>query len=380
MLTFQKLVKYLDIYGETIQLNIENESKSKTFLGGILTIITVGMLIGAAWSTGNDIIYKNQPSTDMEDILFKDRPFYYLDKYTFPLSFCFQDYNQQVYDIPSYFKFEVINIKTFNTNTTTITTFYEYENCTYDHFPNLEPEYIDKSGIRSYKCLKDQNITIGGYWDNSFVQYTTFRIRLCNNATEGGICAPIEEIEQFINSRPIAWNVYFQNSMVNAKDYYNPTQQYIVIQYKNVRLTASKVLNMFIRSQEIQTDIGIIFESINGEVSYAYDSGETDDSDALPESMMDINLYAASHKVIYHRKYLKVQSLLANLGGLAKALFLGMYLISFYFSQIELDTTILNKIIDFNMGQKKKSTEESLEESNKKLRSDMNNTITISIY
>jgi hypothetical protein len=343
-MSLKKAIEFCDIYGESIQLNIKRELKSKTFLGGLLTIITFGLIFGATWSMGEDIIYKTHPSTDIEDQLFVERPFYYLDKYNFPLSFCFQDYDQLTYNIPSYFKFEVINIKTYNTNSTTETSKYEFENCTYDHFPNLPNQYLDKAGIRKYICLKDQNITIGGYWDNEFIQYVVFRIRLCNNGTDGGTCAPQEEIERFINSRPFAYNVYFQNSIINANKYTTPTQSYISVIYKNLRLASSKVANVYIRSQEIDTDVGILFQTLIKNMSYAFDSSDVDDSDPIADTLMDFNFFVANHKPIFHRSYLKVQTVLANIGGLAKAMLLGMYLITFY-STVKLNTTIMNKIL-----------------------------------
>jgi hypothetical protein len=352
-MSVKKAVKFCDILGESIDLNIKHKSKSKTFLGGLLTIATFCVLLGATWSMGNDIIYKDNPSTDLEDQLFLQRPTYYLNKYNFPFSFCFQDYDQNTYNIPKYFRFEIINVKTFNTNSTTVSTYYEYENCTFAHFPSLTEDYLINAGVGKYLCLKDQNITIGGYWDNEYVQYLTFRVRLCNNATDGGICAAQEEIQDFMNSQMFAWNVYFQNSIINPKNYYNATQYYIYDFYKNIRLSTTKLANVFVRSQEIETDIGILFESLANDISFAYDTSDIDDSDPIPDSLMDINFFVANHKPIFHRKYIKVQEIIANIGGLAKAFLIGMYIVSFYFSTIKLNTTILNKIFYFDLNESK---------------------------
>lgn len=63
-----KCLKYIDIYGEPIQFNIKGSKYSKTLIGGILTIITVCLIIAAAWNTGNDIFYHNQPNINIEDM------------------------------------------------------------------------------------------------------------------------------------------------------------------------------------------------------------------------------------------------------------------------------------------------------------------------
>jgi hypothetical protein len=345
----KRTIKYIDIFGEPVSLNIKNKFTSKTVFGGILTIITMGLLFGATWSMSNDLIFKSQPTTDLEDQLFRQRPKYYLDKYNLPVSIAFQDYDQKSYNIPSYFKFEIINTFTYNINSTSRVEYYEIEKCRSDHFPGLLEDDIDKSGMLNYYCIKDQNITIGGYWDNEYIQYNIFRVRYCNNETDGGICAPLDEINSFLTREPYAFNVYFMNTIINPRDYEKPTQGYLLNLYKNIRITTSKSYSVFIRSQEIQTDKGILFEDIYSETSYAYDNDDYDDSDAVPESILDIYFYVANHKPIFHRRYLKVQTIIANIGGLAKALLLGMYLLSYYFSITRLKTKLMNSIFYFDL-------------------------------
>jgi hypothetical protein len=46
---------------------------------------------------------------------------------------------------------------------------------------------------------------------------------------------------------------------------------------------------------------------------------------------------------------MKVQTLIANIGGLSKGLFFGLYIISFYFSRVKLNKIILNTIFDFEV-------------------------------
>jgi hypothetical protein len=373
-MSIRRLIKYFDIFGEKIELNIKRKNQSQTFFGGVLTIITCGLLIGAGWSTGSEIFYKQQPSTDIEDQLYIERPTYHLDKHNFPIALCYQDYDQKTYDIPRYLKYEVINVKTFNANSTTVYKNYEYENCTYDHFPNFSKEYLDTAGLSKYYCLKDQNVTLSGYWDNEYLEYMIFRIRLCNNATDGDICAPIDEIAEFITERPRAWNAYFQNAIINPRNYTDPTQYYIYNFYKNVRITTSKVSNVFVRSQEIETDVGILFESLSSDVSYAYDTSDGDDNDFDPNTLMDINFFVANHKPIFHRKYLKAQTFIANMGGLAKALILIMYLLCFYFSTVRLNTAIMNKILDYQViGDEDKGSRATINTSNVNLKNSYTN-------
>jgi hypothetical protein len=136
MKNIKSILKSIDIFGEPIQLNIKHKLRSNTSLGGILTILTILLLSAVTLATGLDLFYKENPEVNNEDQLFLQRPKFYLDKYTMPISFAFQDVSQRAYDIPKYFKFEILGLKVYNANGTTEVTNYDYENCTFAHFPN----------------------------------------------------------------------------------------------------------------------------------------------------------------------------------------------------------------------------------------------------
>ena len=186
-------IETCDLFGERVEFYINRKHRSQTFLGGALAICLIGMIIAATWAIGSDIFFKNEPTTETEDRPYNIRPDYVLNSSSFPFSFSFQDYDQKIYDIPSYFKLEVLVFKTYNANFTTSVETLEYEKCTYKHFPKLDKSYLNSSGILNYNCIKNQNITVGGYWDSEYIQYAVIRVRLCNNNTDSTAsfsCAP----------------------------------------------------------------------------------------------------------------------------------------------------------------------------------------------
>lgn len=292
-------------------------------------------MIFATWITGNDIFYKNDPTINMENQVLKQRPTYHLDKENFPLAIAVQDETQKVYDYPQYFRMEVINTIVFNSNSSSVVSMYEMEKCTNQNFPRLSDEYLNTAGISNYFCIKNQNFTIGGYWDNSYIQYLIFRLRICNNITDNNICAPMEEIHEFFNTRILVWQIYFQDSIINTKNYLEPTQNYILTQYKLLKQSSYKMVNLYIKKQEIQTDVGWIFEEIKTENSYAFDYIDYDDSDSSIHSLVDYYLYVSNQNIIYRRKYVKIHTIFANIGGLSKALMIIFKILSFYFSRVK---------------------------------------------
>jgi hypothetical protein len=342
MKTIRNVLKCFDIYGEPVKLNINQKEKVKTVWGALLSLVAIALLISFTWAYGNDL-----SNSTTEDVQFYKRPFYNLNKYNFPVAFAFQTYDQNTFNIPKYFKFDVISVKTYNGNSTKVTTSLEYEPCNDSHFPSFSSDYLQAAGTSKYMCIKDQNLLIGGYWDNEYIQYVTFRLRMCNNGTDGN-CAPKQEISDWIDKEPIAFNLYFQNNIVDMKNFENPIAQNFYVVYKNVRMTSSKVLNTFIKSQDIVTDVGYIFPSYQLQTAYSYDNSDTDESDALVGSLMDINLFVSDHKLVVNRRYIKAQTILAFLGGLGQLFYVVGWFLTFYFSRIKLHQKLFNKMLNIN--------------------------------
>src|SRR5690242_7345268 len=136
MKKLSKLFKCFDIYGAAVKLNIKQKEKVQTIWGALLTLLAIALLIVFTLGYGNDLL-----NFYTEDVQLARRPFYTLNKQNFPVAVAFQTYDQQTYNLPQYFRFEAMNVKTFNQNSSTIVETYEYEECKDSHFPELSSEY-----------------------------------------------------------------------------------------------------------------------------------------------------------------------------------------------------------------------------------------------
>jgi hypothetical protein len=342
------LLKSIDIFGEKVELNLNLKNTSQTIVGGIFTLITIGFVLVGAWLIGRDIIYHEAPLVILEDQLFSHRPKLNLDSQNLPIAITLQDYDQKSWIIPNYFKFEIFESVVYNNNMTSYAFFYNYTLCKKENFPNYSNEYFDKSGLANYLCVENQNFTIQGYWDDILIRQLYVRIRLCNNETDGGGCAPFYEIKNFIDKQPIAWSIYFQNSIINIQKP-DPISSYTMAMYKNVRLSVYRHYSIFIKPQTVKTDTGFIFEDYKKSSCLSYDSDYIDESDFKPNlPLVDIIINVAEHQIIYNRSYIKLQSIIANLGGLLKTAMVVSYILSFYFSKIKIYQKIANRILDFS--------------------------------
>ncbi len=85
-----KFLKFMDIYGEKIQLNLKNQRTATTPVGGIMTILTIGFIMFCPWTIGKDIFFHQVPIISMEDQLFTNSPPILLDKYNLPFALLYR--------------------------------------------------------------------------------------------------------------------------------------------------------------------------------------------------------------------------------------------------------------------------------------------------
>lgn len=345
-MTARSFIKFIDIYGEAVTLKIKGRSTYPTVLGGLLTIATALLLIAATWTNGSDIFYREQPTLNLEERLLLTRPELTLDRNNFPFAIAMQDYSNNAIYRPDYFDYQLIKHQSFNSNNTSENTYYTLRPCEVEDFPVLHPDKVVAAGMLNYLCTDNQNLTISGFWDESQITYLIIRLSFCDNKTNPN-CKPKEEAIEFLKTKVFTWNIYAQNSIINSQNYNDPISYFILNIYKNIKTDVSKMYNVFLKVSEIKTDDGIMFETNNLQRTISYDYSDLDDMD-LGESLFDINIFVANRMQIYHRKYIKVQSVLANVGGLAKAIMMAAYFLTFYFSRVKKEKKILNKIFNFD--------------------------------
>ena len=86
MKSLYKFIKKLDIFGQSFNFKLKSSTKSNTFIGGFFTITSIILIIGASYSTGNDIYERTKPIVSIEEKLSLKRPMLELNNKTFPIS------------------------------------------------------------------------------------------------------------------------------------------------------------------------------------------------------------------------------------------------------------------------------------------------------
>ena len=65
-LRIEKIITCLDVFGQGINLTIDKQTKSKTFFGGLLSILLSIFVASMFYFYGDDFFYKTNPQTSNE--------------------------------------------------------------------------------------------------------------------------------------------------------------------------------------------------------------------------------------------------------------------------------------------------------------------------
>jgi hypothetical protein len=356
--SFKFVCTFVDIFGQSIQLRINKQTKSKTLFGGILSILMFLLLFAFFYYNAQDVIYKTNPQISIEQQINTNFSAINLDKNSFPMSFALTNYGNYPVHLPRYFTYSIVlnygltteeNLKEIKLNWT---------NCTKDFFPLISEYEYEKLQINNYFCIENQNLTLSGSWNTDYIKFLKLSVMLCHDRED---CASNEEILEFIRKNKLYWNLYFQNTYINPQNSDFPISYNLVNYYKSLRVDSSKIIEVYIRKEKLDSEEGFLLQSkqIHESLSYDYDifdDGSLDDS----QTLVEFSVQVSSNNLIYHRAYMKIQSAIANVGGLSTVLRITFLVVSYIFSVVSRNEIILNSIIEFDL----KSTNKIIENKN----------------
>ena len=336
----------VDFVSPDIELRFNKRTNLKTSFGGILTLLILGAILYTSWSFGKDIIYKENPNLLALNKINPIRKEKILDIDHMPIAIALQDANNKLFKDPSYISFSVQYIEVNNKYGTWDPKDLEIEACTNKNFPKFQENFINDSGISKYNCIKNQNVTIQGYWNEEVMKVLYISFGYCKNSTKNSnSCQSIEKINHFLDNNSLVANLYIMDNIFDVSDFNNPFKYYINNIYKGVIKNTLKYNEINIKLNSIYSDTGIIFENPSKKDSLSISKSDLDLSNSN-EHLVIFSIVSGAEESVLHRVYIKIQTIGANLGGIIKLLFLCGYYISYYFSSTYKEVEILNVITE----------------------------------
>jgi hypothetical protein len=326
--SIKSIISSADIIGLDIGLRHHHKAHYNTIPGGILTILTTIFIIYCVFYFGEDIYHKKKPISRFNKILSPKQIF--LKDYPIPISFISR--SMPLLNVERYFDitadmllmdYTPLNLTAINKYSLIV------ERCTKEHVAAYGDLFVKDSFFPFSYCMNPNKLMNGTevQQGNPFIQgeMTSFNssalyytIAPCVNSTaNGNRCAPQSEITTVLSDCHLSYP--YVDAYVNLDSYETPYNYFLNRNVITLNSKLGKTNFVKVKSTAIQTDSGFIMDDLD---ERSLLQAEPPTTDTLGDASILISVFIFTTKIqdTYVRKYVKVQDIVANVGGLLKFL------------------------------------------------------------
>ena len=360
-----KYFKHLDIYGLTFNFTTFQSLYFKTFVGGLLSIISVSLMFIFCFLFGKDFFFKQNPKV----LISNEKPTTYqifnLTQNDLLLAWRINDlYGNEVdvsgkiYPIFYYFSIERNSVSRKIIKSTRISL--EYSKCHYVSRSDLD--WL--SDLNNYYCVDFNNLPSGGGTENSFFYYFAIYISYCENGIEYSEdkCASLSDLSSIIEKQ-------WEFELIYPEYYFQPNDlsKPLKISYSTYTQRLTKNLqkkDVFIfQNIQFKDDQGILFSQIKETEVMALSSHYSDyflveDNDLITTGQSSFiyycEFYISKDFTQYSRSYLKLKDIIAVTGSIIKIIIVCFQVICNFYGRVERELKMVKNFIDFEKEKKPK--------------------------
>ena len=208
---------------------------------------------------------------------------------------------------------------------------------------------IDNNSLRNGYCLDQKNQNIGGGWQNLWNYYVNITLVVCNNQTSNIVCASQNDINTFLINNDLQFTIYYEDMMLDSKNN-NILQKYMKNDHTRIVSNICKTNKYYLQEVTVVTDNGwIMFSPFNDTTQifkerltdfYYFDKNNVGNTkNGNFDFCISFNFFASENSLIIYRVYVKVQDILAQLGGILKIVtifFEGLFYLLYSYKQEEI--------------------------------------------
>ena len=336
------ILAYTDIFRFPLSLNMNKKQKTSTTIGKIMTIGILAFLIASILMS--DMFNKTNPKVLTQDLQITPRPSIIFAKENFTLAVGVADDNNAFYMDETVFSF-VLNIYSHNLSTTTQAEFV-MKKCLREDYRE-DPSEFDRLSLNGSFCIGNESLKLSGFWDETQIEYFWIELRTCQNSTNSPIvCKSKEEINNFLTNLYV--EVILTNHNIDISNYFSPLTRSFKMYYQRLERTLTKTMNLYIKKSLIYTGDGFLYDpQKQASLSYIHGETETDFGFNADNIIYAFNVYSSNLQIVVTREYQKLDSVLAQIGGICNfLLFLG-FIISHIENHHNLITFLGNELYIF---------------------------------
>ncbi len=325
-----KLIKKTDFftYKVSLTINKKGETGYKTFIGGIISIISIILsLICAVYFLQRmflrkdiSVIFSNQINP-FKNISYSHKlPF--LLRLTDTNSLPFEN-DEKLYYVTASVWFGGTNNTNISYSAKQTSVSLNIGKCDIDkHFSEEFKEYfINFPELNNYYCITPRNSsqTIYGLYGNVYpFSYYSFTVRRCLNSTENNNnCYSNDEILDIMQQPYL--DVIFIDYSINSLNKHHVKELIVRKERYEVSTTIYKRIWLYFDYIKYITDYGYIFPNSHTEYFHSFDSVRTDmNYYPFSNALVTLTVLNNGKNSVYNKQYTKAQDYLAIIGGIIK--------------------------------------------------------------
>ena len=356
-----------DAYGTNFHFYVNHHKKYKAIYGGILTILTIILLIISIIVFGSNFFQRKNPTITSSSVN-GEYSIINLKQEKLLIAFRledldgnFMDFSNKIYPRIYYYSRDIDN-NTLSYRSTDNGQYLSYHICNdsdYEDDFNLTKHYGELF------CIDWNNKQFGGYWDNNFLFYFEIRLYFCKNGKQysknNPNCTSLETLSNILNlNNPIYFSLFYPIYQFNPNSLKNP----LIKTYKNYFYFLDHKLQkndrLFIKQYYFYDDQGWLFQNFKKQSlwgvdrilsDYSYSSEEDLSKEGSSSLFYTMNIYMEEEIISYTRYYTKIQEVIAVVGGLSGFICTVFRIICNFINLNLLKIEIIESIFNFESNQ-----------------------------
>ena len=328
MKNFNSLLTLIDIYGSKFHLLINKKLKYKTWIGGVTTTFLSIIGLTFIYLFGNDFFFRKNPSFT-ESTIGEGYKTINLTEEKVIIAFRIEDMNGNYVNTSNYLYPKVVYYSAIpgedgKSRSNFKEEYISYRLCEESDFEGSE-NLITLYG--TLFCIEWKDKTFGGYWDNEFLYYFSFRIFYCNTSkyySNNTKCSSVEELNELFSDK-LLFSVYYSTVEFRVDNFKTPLSKKHTNYFTFLSYNFRKNDKIFLNELIVNDDKGWIINSHKNtsiwggneiKSDYEYYDNDKVTTEGFSSMIYSFNIYMKSTKSYYTRIYLKIPDVLYKIGGL----------------------------------------------------------------
>lgn len=351
-------VKKIDIFAFKTQLKMNRRTRFSTVIGGVFTLLLIGLSTLLFIHFGYDMINHTNPISVSSEIYVEDPILTQFSSENNFIMFGVQYPNYTHFVDETIYKITLTQSYIGSNSSKSFSKSVPIGRCTPDDLPqasNMNKYFTDAWGspINEVLCVKNlSNYWIQGSFDTNDYAYMQIKVSSCANNTAdptAPICKPKEIINKYLNSGYFA--ICAMDYIIDPTNFSNPAQVVGKDYVSPLSLGIMKTVRRNIQTMRFISDDGFLLSSPN-EGTYPTLNSDLESlvlDNNNQGTLIKFTMRMHHNEKIVRRTYMKVQQVLAVTGGFIQMLYLILFILSYPVISKLYFEKIINTVYNFEM-------------------------------